>query len=92
MKTTRVGLVTKEWPPHVYGGAGVHAVQLTKALRELDEVLVDVHCFGGARTDGANGYETPTSFESANPAIQAIATDLEIANHLQDVDVIHSHT
>ncbi|CAN2189309.1 RfaG Glycosyltransferase [Candidatus Nanopelagicaceae bacterium] len=92
MKTTRVGLVTKEWPPHVYGGAGVHAVQLTKALRELDGVSVDVHCFGGARTDGANGYETPTSFESANPAIQAIATDLEIANHLQDVDVIHSHT
>ena len=92
MKTTRVGLVTKEWPPHVYGGAGVHAVQLTKALRELDDVSVDVHCFGGARTDGAFGYETPTSFESANPAIQAIATDLEIANHLQDVDVIHSHT
>ena len=92
MKTTRVGLVTKEWPPHVYGGAGVHAVQLTKALRELDDVSVDVHCFGGARTDGAFGYSTPTSFESANPAIQAIATDLEIANHLQDVDVIHSHT
>ena len=92
MKTTRVGLVTKEWPPHVYGGAGVHAVQLTKALRELDGVSVDVHCFGGARTDGAIGYSTPSSFESANPAIQAIATDLEIANHLQDVDVIHSHT
>ena len=92
MKTTRVGLVTKEWPPLVYGGAGVHAVQLTKALRELDDVSVDVHCFGGARTDGAFGYETPTSFESANPAIQAIATDLEIANHLQDVAVIHSHT
>ena len=92
MKTTRVGLVTKEWPPHVYGGAGVHAVQLTKALRELEGVSVDVHCFGGARTDGALGYATPSSFESANPAIQAIATDLEIANHLQDVDVIHSHT
>ena len=92
MKTTRVGLVTKEWPPLVYGGAGVHAVQLTKALRELDGVSVDVHCFGGARTDGAIGYSTPTSFESANPAIQAIATDLEIANHLQEVDVIHSHT
>ena len=92
MKTTRVGLVTKEWPPLVYGGAGVHAVQLTKALRELDDVSVDVHCFGGARTDGAFGYSTPTSFEAANPAIQAIATDLEIANHLQDVDVIHSHT
>ncbi len=92
MKTTRVGLVTKEWPPQVYGGAGVHAVQLTEALRDLDGVLVDVHCFGGPRTDGAFGYSTPASFERANPAVQAVATDLDIANNLQNVDVIHSHT
>ena len=92
MKTTRVGLVTKEWPPQVYGGAGVHAVQLTQALRKIDGVLVDVHCFGGARDDGSFGYETPVSFETANPAVQAIATDLEIANNLLNVDVIHSHT
>ena len=92
MKTTRVGIVTKEWPPQVYGGAGVHAVQLTEALRNLDGVSVDVHCFGGVRDDGAFGYSTPSSFESANPAVQAIATDLEIANNLQNVNVIHSHT
>ena len=92
MKTTRVGLVTKEWPPQVYGGAGVHAVQLTEALRNLDGVLVDVHCFGGARDDGAIGYSTPASFADANPAVQAIATDLDIANNLQNVNVIHSHT
>ena len=92
MKTTRVGLVTKEWPPQVYGGAGVHAVQLTEALRNLDGVSVDVHCFGGARDDGAIGYSTPASFADANPAVQAIATDLDIANNLLNVDVIHSHT
>lgn len=92
MKTTRVGLVTKEWPPQVYGGAGVHAVQLTEALRNLDGVSVDVHCFGGVRDDGAIGYSTPASFADANPAVQAIATDLEIANNLQNVNVIHSHT
>ena len=92
MKTTRVGLVTKEWPPQVYGGAGVHAVQLTHALRELDGVSVDVHCFGGVRDDGAIGYSTPASFADANPAVQAIATDLDIANNLQNVNVIHSHT
>ena len=92
MKSTRVGLVTKEWPPQVYGGAGVHAVQLTEALRELAGVSVDVHCFGGVREDGAFGYSTPTSFADANPAVQAIATDLEIANNLQNVNVIHSHT
>jgi starch synthase len=92
VKTTRVGLVTKEWPPQVYGGAGVHAVQLTEALRNLDGVSVDVHCFGGAREDGAFGYSTPVSFTDANPAAQAIATDLDIANNLQNVNVIHSHT
>ena len=92
MKTTRVGLVTKEWPPQVYGGAGVHAVQLTEALRNLDGVSVDVHCFGGARDDGAIGYSTPASFAEANPAVQAIATDLDIANNLDNVQVIHSHT
>jgi starch synthase len=89
---TRIGIVTKEWPPAVYGGAGVHVVQLTEALRKLAGVDVDVHCFGGARTDGSFGYESPAEFASANPALQAIATDLAIANQLGKVDVIHSHT
>ena len=92
MSATRIGIVTKEWPPAVYGGAGVHVVQLTEALRKVTGIEVDVHCFGGARTDGAFGYDTPAEFSSANPALQAIATDLAIANNLQSVDVIHSHT
>ena len=89
---TRIGIVTKEWPPAVYGGAGVHVVQLTEALRALNNVTVDVHCFGGARTDGAFGYSTPEDFADANPALQAIATDLAIAQNLAEVDVVHSHT
>jgi starch synthase len=92
MSATRIGIVTKEWPPAVYGGAGVHVVQLTEALRKVSGVDVDVHCFGGARTDGSFGYDTPVEFASANPALQAIATDLAIADNLQNVDVIHSHT
>jgi starch synthase len=92
MSATRIGIVTKEWPPAVYGGAGVHVVQLTQALRKVTGVEVDVHCFGGPRTDGAFGYETPSEFATANPALQAIATDLAIANNLNNVDVIHSHT
>ncbi len=92
MTKTRIGIVTKEWPPAVYGGAGVHVVQLTQALRSLVDVDVDVHCFGGARTDGSHGYSTPSDFEKANPALQAIATDLAIAQNLGQVDVIHSHT
>jgi starch synthase len=70
----------------------VHVVQLTQALRAVSGIEVDVHCFGGARTDGAFGYDTPSEFSSANPALQAIATDLLIANNLHNVDVIHSHT
>ena len=92
MSATRIGIVTKEWPPAVYGGAGVHVVQLTQALRKVSGIEVDVHCFGGSRTDGAFGYDTPSEFSSANPALQAIATDLLIANNLASVDVIHSHT
>lgn len=92
MSLTRIGIVTKEWPPAVYGGAGVHVVQLTQALRAVSNIEVDIHCFGGARSDGALGYDTPIEFASANPALQAIATDLAIAHHLQNVDVIHTHT
>jgi len=87
----QVALITKEWPPQIYGGAGVHALQLTNALREFQGIDLAVHCFGGARTD-AFGYETPASFENSNPAIQALATDLAIMDQLTDVDVIHSHT
>ena len=92
MSATRIGIVTKEWPPAIYGGAGVHVVQLTQALRTVPGIEVDIHCFGGARTDGAFAYDTPAEFSSANPALQAIATDLAIAQNLQGVDVIHSHT
>ena len=92
MSKLRVGLVTKEWPPFVYGGAGVHAFQLTSALRSTHDVEVDVHCFGGPRSDGAFGYDTPQEFASANPALQALATDMLIAHHLGDADVLHSHT
>ena len=92
MSQLRVGIVTKEWPPAVYGGAGVHVVQLSAALRTVSGIKVDVHCFGGPRNDGAFGYETPPEFASANPALQALATDMLIAHHLGDVDVVHSHT
>ena len=91
MSELKVGIVTKEWPPAIYGGAGVHVLQLTQALRTIKDVHVDVHCFGGERDD-AFGYSTPAEFSIANPAVQAIATDLEIATHLSNVDLVHSHT
>ena len=85
----RIGLLTKEWPPNIYGGAGVHALQLTEALRE--SITVDVHCFGPER-DGASGYPLPQQFESFNPAMQAFITDIEIAQSLSEVELVHSHT
>jgi starch synthase len=88
----KIGIVTKEWPPQVYGGAGVHVVQLTEALRSISGISVEVHCFGGERSDGAFGYDTPQEFASANPALQAIATDLAIAENLSRVQLVHSHT
>lgn len=91
MTGLKVGIVTKEWPPAIYGGAGVHVLQLTQALRAIKDVTVDVHCFGGPRDD-AFGYSTPAEFKDANPAMQALVTDLEIASHLDSVDLVHSHT
>jgi starch synthase len=87
----KVALITKEWPPQIYGGAGVHVLQLSQALKKLNQLEVAVHCFGGPRAD-AQGYDTPSGFESANPAIQALATDLVIADHLGEFDIVHSHT
>lgn len=85
----RIGLVTKEWPPHIYGGAGVHALQLTQSLQK--NIEVDVHCFGQERSD-ATGYSLPESMNNLNPALQAFVTDIEIAQNLGAVDLVHSHT
>lgn len=91
MSPIKVGLVTKEWPPYVYGGAGVHVVQLAEALRARSDITLSVHCFGGPRPD-AIGYPVPEEFSDSNPALQAVATDLAIADALSNVDVVHTHT
>jgi len=88
----RVGIVTREWPPDVYGGAGVHVEHLVAALRGLDGgPEIDVHAFGGPRPD-ATGYSTPPGLQSANGALQAVGVDVEIAAALGGVDLVHSHT
>jgi len=85
----RVALLTKEWPPAIYGGAGVHVTQLAKALTS-EGVDLEVHCFGEPRQD-AIAQATPAGFADANPAIAAIATDLAMAGSL-NADLFHSHT
>lgn len=85
----KVGLVTKEWPPHIYGGAGVHVKYLAQSLRPLLDV--EVHCFGEPRSD-ATGYELTIAEQLLNPAMQALITDAQIAANLGGVDIVHSHT
>jgi starch synthase len=88
----RIGIVTREWPPDVYGGAGVHVEHLVGALRSLPAgPEIDVHCFGGPRPDAA-GHPVPANLQGANGALQAIGVDVEIAAALAEVDLVHSHT
>ncbi len=88
----RVGVITREWPPDVYGGAGVHVEHLVAALRALpDGPELDVHCFGGPRED-ATGHGVPAGLQSANGALQAVGVDVEIAAALAGADLVHSHT
>jgi starch synthase len=87
-----IGTVTREWPPDVYGGAGVHVEHLVAALRSLPEgPEIDVHCFGGPRPD-AVGHEVPPNLKDANGALQAVGIDVEMAAALGGVDLVHSHT
>jgi starch synthase len=88
----RIGIVTREWPPDVYGGAGVHVEHLVAALRALpDGPDIDVHCFGGPRRD-ATGYAVPPGLTDANGALQAVGIDVEMAAGLAGADLVHSHT
>jgi starch synthase len=88
----RIGIVTREWPPDVYGGAGVHVEHLVAALRTLPAGPdIDVHCFGDERPD-AIGHPVPANLTAANGALQAFGVDVEIAAALGGVDLVHSHT
>ncbi len=85
----RIGLLTREYPPEVYGGAGVHVEHLVPALRALADV--DVHCFGEPR-DGATAHASPESLAAANPALQYLGVDLSMVAGVEGVDLVHSHT
>ncbi|MFM8896304.1 MAG: hypothetical protein ACKOE2_13280, partial [Actinomycetales bacterium] len=85
----RVGMLTREWPPDIYGGAGVHVEQLVAVLKTL--VQVQVHCFGAPRPD-AVAHEVPADLATANAALQTIGVDLQMAADLGGVDVVLSHT
>lgn len=87
----RVEMITKEYPPEIYGGAGVHVAELVTALRQ--NIDVQVRAFGAPRDEaGTFAYRTPAGLASANPALQTLGTDLEIVAAISDADLVHSHT
>jgi starch synthase len=87
----KVAVLTREYPPEVYGGAGVHVEFLVRELRHLIEV--DVHCFGAPRSEPhVYAYEPPAELAKANPALQTLGVDVQIAAAVGAVDLLHSHT
>ena len=84
-------MMTKEYPPEIYGGAGVHIAELTRYMREI--VPVDVHCMGAPRNEqDVYVHGVDEALAAANPAIQTLSTGLRMAEAAKNVDVVHTHT
>ena len=84
-------MITKEYPPEIYGGAGVHVAELVAALRQ--RIDVSVRAFGAPRDEaGTYAYRAPSELAGANAALQTLGTDLEIVSAISDAELVHSHT
>ncbi|MEX3508115.1 glycogen synthase [Kocuria carniphila] len=91
----RVDILSKEFPPEIYGGAGVHVAELSRVLAPL--VDLNVRCFGAPREPDFHGatvkaYPVPEELSSANAAIQTLGVDLGMVGDVSGADVVHSHT
>lgn len=88
----KVNIITNEFPPHIYGGAGVHVDELSRSLKQFVEV--GVSCFGEERDDkSVSSFEIPSSFDNSNATIQTLVKDLGLVSKMQsDFDILHSHT
>jgi alpha-maltose-1-phosphate synthase len=85
----RVAMMTREYPPEVYGGAGVHVTELVGHLRRL--CAVDVHCIGAPRAT-AFAHQADPRLTGANAALSTLSSDLLISNAASAATVVHSHT
>lgn len=87
----RVDLITREYPPEVYGGAGVHVSELVRSLR--GRVDVRVRAFGMPRDEeNVFSYLVPADLATANPALATLGVDVRIAADVAGADLVHSHT
>ena len=83
----QVALLTREYPPDVYGGAGVHVEYLARELSRLIDVTV--HCWGEDRP-GAVAHRPWEAL--SDTALQAVSVDLAMAEAVAGSDLVHSHT
>lgn len=89
----RVDVLTKEYPPEIYGGAGVHVAELVRALRDRDDVEARVHAFGAPRSEElTTSYAEPDALAGANAALRTMGVDLAMADACAGADLVHSHT
>jgi alpha-maltose-1-phosphate synthase len=89
----RVDILSKEYPPAIYGGAGVHVAELVRALRDRGDVDTRVRCFGPPREEaGTTGYPDLSELSSANAALATLGVDLTMAADCGGADLVHSHT
>lgn len=87
----RVDLLTKEYPPEIYGGAGVHVAELVRALRVDTDVVV--RCFGADRdSPGTFAYRAPAELADANATLSTLGVDLQMAQDAAGASLVHSHT
>ena len=90
----RVGLLTREYPPDVYGGAGVHVEFLARELRAL--VDVQVHTWASKQAPdeqpGVHRHSPAEALADANESLRSLSVDLAMANAVAGCDLVHSHT
>ncbi|MFJ3956617.1 glycogen synthase [Arthrobacter sp. NPDC090010] len=91
----RIDIVSKEFPPDIYGGAGVHVAELSRVL--ASHVELHIHAFGEPRESDYHGatvssYATPPELKDANAAVQTLGVDLSIVPDVAGADLVHSHT
>ncbi|MCW2766353.1 MAG: hypothetical protein JWO11_2312, partial [Nocardioides sp.] len=90
--SVRVDVLTKEYPPEIYGGAGVHVAELVRALRRTD-LETRVHAFGAPRSeDGTTSYADFAELAAANATLRTLGVDLAITDGCAGTDLVHSHT
>ncbi len=93
VETVRIDILSKEYPPAIYGGAGVHVAELVRALRSRGDLDVRVQAFGEPRDEeGTTGHPDLPELSGANAALTTLGVDLTIAAATEGSDLLHSHT